>query len=209
MKYVDHLIKLAGVAIFLWCAYWLFLDITTWGKDIGSAMVAAPQNVIGLVLGPAVFIVSGPLSRWVSIVFDKLGISSKLGWFKEKAQSAIPESWGETAGENPGDRPGAPASTSEKQPMERSVGPATPGSGWTPGQRRRKLPGRRFRIPGLRSFKRLVAFFLMVVDFIIGELALTGPAGNQPLAIFFLLNSFILADYLWKTRKQPTGGGGP
>jgi len=43
----------------------------------------------------------------------------------------------------------------------------------------------------------------MVFHFIIGELALTGPAVNQPLALIFLVTAFLLADYLWKTRKKP------
>lgn len=74
------------------------------------------------------------------------------------------------------------------------------GSKWTP--RLPKRPTVKWRIPGFRQFKRLAAGLLMVVNFIIGELTLTGPRSTLIFAVFFLLNSFLLADYLWKTRKR-------
>ncbi len=79
---------------------------------------------------------------------------------------------------------------------------ARAGRKWTPGLPKR--PTVKWRIPGFRQFKRLTAGLLMVVNFIIGELTLTGPRTTLIFALFFLLNAFLLADYLWKTRKKNT-----
>lgn len=73
---------------------------------------------------------------------------------------------------------------------------------WTSNLPRR--PTVKWRIPGFRQFKRLTAGLLMVVNFIIGELTLTGPRATLIFALFFILNSFLLCDYLWKTRKKNT-----
>lgn len=76
--------------------------------------------------------------------------------------------------------------------------PKRDGPGWI-----RKLPRSRhiWRIPGFRQFKRLVAFLCMVLNFVMGELSLTSP-GNAVFSVFFLATSFLLADYLWKTRHK-------
>jgi len=60
----------------------------------------------------------------------------------------------------------------------------------------------KIRIWGLRTAKRIMAFALMVfsVLFAIGSLA-TGQFTNVIVA-FFLFNTFILLDYLWRTRKK-------
>jgi len=81
-------------------------------------------------------------------------------------------------------------------------------AGWLPGKGpglrwiRRPAGSRRvFRIPGFRQFKRVTAFFCMILNFAFGEFALTAP-GNAWFSVFFLASSFLLADYLWKTRKK-------
>jgi hypothetical protein len=76
--------------------------------------------------------------------------------------------------------------------------PKRDGPGWL-----RHLPRSRnvWRIPGFRQFKRLVAVICMVLNFIMGELSLTSP-GSFLFSVFFLATSFLLADYLWKTRHK-------
>jgi hypothetical protein len=81
-------------------------------------------------------------------------------------------------------------------------------STWLPkGEGRRWIPRlpkarRVWRIPGFRQFKRVAAFVCMILNFGFGEFALTAP-GNAAFSIFFLASSFLLADYLWKTRRKP------
>jgi len=58
------------------------------------------------------------------------------------------------------------------------------------------------RIPGLKFFKRALAGVLLLINFAFSQFIL-GSLGTvaQPMFILFLANSFILLDYLWKTRK--------
>ena len=62
---------------------------------------------------------------------------------------------------------------------------------------------RKFRIHGLRTAKRVLATVLLVINFFISQATLLSAATSQPLFWLFFLNSFILLDYLWKTRKTP------
>lgn len=59
------------------------------------------------------------------------------------------------------------------------------------------------RLPGLLVFKRLLAGFLFLINFVLSQFLLAS-AGEQGFGTFliFLGNAFILADYLWKTRRQ-------
>ena len=59
------------------------------------------------------------------------------------------------------------------------------------------------KIPGFLWFKRILAGFLLFVNFILSQVLLgsLGESG-QPMFVLFLMNCFILADYLWKTRRQ-------
>jgi len=58
------------------------------------------------------------------------------------------------------------------------------------------------RIPHLLFFKRLLAGFLLLVNFVFSQVLLGSVGtGAQPMFVLFLLNSFILIDYLWKTRR--------
>jgi len=61
----------------------------------------------------------------------------------------------------------------------------------------------KIRVPGLRSFNRLAAGFLVAFNFVIAELTLTGPSENWILALFFLMNSYVCLKYVWTTRKKP------
>jgi len=62
--------------------------------------------------------------------------------------------------------------------------------------------GRKIRLPGLRTGKRLLATFVLVSNFVIAQTALTSAPASQPLAILFYTNCFIALDYLWKTRRK-------
>lgn len=60
---------------------------------------------------------------------------------------------------------------------------------------------RKFRLPGLRSGKRIMAGILTIFYFLLSQLSLIGGQ-NWPIAIIFLLTGFLLADYIWKTRRS-------
>lgn len=61
---------------------------------------------------------------------------------------------------------------------------------------------RKLHIPGLRTGKRVLATFLLAINFVISQAALTSAQNTQPMFALFLLNSFILLDYIWKTRSK-------
>lgn len=58
------------------------------------------------------------------------------------------------------------------------------------------------RVPGLLWFKRILAGVLLLINFSFSQFLL-GSMGSQaqPMFALFFLNSFILLDYLWKTRR--------
>lgn len=59
------------------------------------------------------------------------------------------------------------------------------------------------RIPGLLWFKRILAGILLLINFSFSQFLLGSLGSNvQPMFIVFLGNSFILLDYLWKTRRS-------
>lgn len=64
-----------------------------------------------------------------------------------------------------------------------------------------KLGVTKIQIPGLRTGKRILAFVALCFNFFVGQTALMGAQRTQPFYLFFMLNSFLLVDYLWKTRK--------
>jgi len=77
-----------------------------------------------------------------------------------------------------------------------------------PGEKRKKdldfvKTTSKKRIPGLLFFKRVVAGILLLVNFVLSQFLL-GSLGEtgQPMFILFLLNSWFLAEYLWKTRRK-------
>lgn len=73
------------------------------------------------------------------------------------------------------------------------------------GQKLEKAPAvtkHKLRVPHLLTFKRILAAFLLLVNFVFSQFLLGSVGtGAQPMFILFLLNSFILVDYLWKTRR--------
>ena len=66
----------------------------------------------------------------------------------------------------------------------------------------RKTP-RKIHITGLRTSKRVLALALLCLNFFIAQTALVSAQASLPMGILFFLNSFILLDYLWKTRSKP------
>jgi hypothetical protein len=117
--------------------------------------------------------------------------------------------WGRSVKTEPPRAP-APQPAAEKPPAVKDPEPPAPqppkkrvwgrdsGPGWLKHMPRAK---HFFRIPGFRQFKRVAAFVCMLVNFFMGEFALTAP-GSQLFSVFFLVTSFLLADYLWKTQKK-------
>lgn len=60
------------------------------------------------------------------------------------------------------------------------------------------------RVPWLRTFKRGLAVILLFINFVFSQFLLGSIGeGAQPMFLLFLANSFILLDYLWKTRRKP------
>ena len=62
--------------------------------------------------------------------------------------------------------------------------------------------GRKLKIPFLRTLKRFLAASLLIVNFVISQGALLSASITQPMFWLFILNVFILVDYLWKTRSR-------
>lgn len=60
----------------------------------------------------------------------------------------------------------------------------------------------KIKIPFLKTGKRVVAGLLLVVNVIISQATLMNNPNTQPLFLLFILNSFIILDYLWKTRRS-------
>lgn len=178
MNYAKIALRLAAAAGILWAMYWILSDILTWGH------VPAIFNVVLAICMVGVFAAADPLSNFLN---DRLPLP------KDKPAPQPPGTkWRPSKLEQPPAGPAAPA-----QPARSSR--------WS--QIRRPVfsrPKVKFHIPHFRAVKRWSAAICVVVNFVIGELSLTGP-GSQPFAVFFLLNSFLLADYIWKTRR-PEGG---
>jgi len=60
-------------------------------------------------------------------------------------------------------------------------------------------PKGKFRVQGLRQFKRGLAFILFLVNFAFGLTSIL--YGASVIIVLFWPTSFILADYVWKTRS--------
>jgi hypothetical protein len=60
--------------------------------------------------------------------------------------------------------------------------------------------GRVYRISWLKTLKRVLAAFLLFINFVISQFLLASQTEAAPAFIFFLANCFVLLDYLWKTR---------
>jgi len=63
---------------------------------------------------------------------------------------------------------------------------------------------RKIHVPGLRMGKRLLAAILLIINLFISQATLMSAPTSQPMFWLFILNSFILLDYLWRTRRRET-----
>lgn len=61
----------------------------------------------------------------------------------------------------------------------------------------------KMRLPGYRVIKRGTAALLLMLNFIFSIYLLgTGGRTNGVIFMFFMANSFIVGDYLWKSREK-------
>lgn len=107
----------------------------------------------------------------------------KFPWSKKKKKDAeVPKSWLDK--------------TTSKTPVTEVVEETMPTVS--------VKPKRSFKIhvPYLLTVKRIIAAFLLIVNFFIAQAALTSAQTTQPLYLLFFLNALILLDYLWKTRRK-------
>jgi hypothetical protein len=70
-----------------------------------------------------------------------------------------------------------------------------------PTRKPHTLGGRVYHWPWLRNFKRGMAALCLLLNFVISQYLLAA-AGLQWMALFFFANSFVMIDYLWKTRRE-------
>jgi hypothetical protein len=181
MKYVNVIVRTTGVGLLLVGVALIVLN--------GFALIYVVPAAAGVLL----FSLGPYLMRYLPGSAEPVARARPGGWaHKTKEAPAVPAGSGEKVIQDLEDPQAG-------KPQARVWLPKRDGPSWI-----RKLPRSRhiWRIPGFRQFKRLVAFGCMVLNFVMGELALTSP-GNVVFSIFFLATSFLLADYLWKTRRKP------
>jgi hypothetical protein len=66
----------------------------------------------------------------------------------------------------------------------------------------RKFVMPKWHFPGLLKIKRLIAALMLIVDIAFSQFILGSTTGAaQAFMLLFIGNGFILADYIWKTRK--------
>lgn len=67
---------------------------------------------------------------------------------------------------------------------------------------RDSAPTEKFRVPGLRTFKRIVWGFIFLVDLFFSQAALLGPADSRMMFWFFILHAWMALEVIWKTRQS-------
>lgn len=210
--YLSPLIMVAGLVLFGWCFYWgVIYGPLFWGQDVFTSLQHGPQNIVGLILSCFIILFSRRIGEYVS---------PWLGWEKPKAQKKT--LW---PGLGSNSRAATSASRQPRGPGGRFVKGSKPLAAVADPPARRKAEtfqearakqapriitwrpnmGKmgqvKIQIPGFRTFKRILAFVFMVGYFLIGEMALTMPP-SIPIGVALVLTAFLLADYLWKTRKK-------
>lgn len=59
------------------------------------------------------------------------------------------------------------------------------------------------KIPGLRQLNRILAGFLLIINFVFSQFLLGSVgAAAQPVFLLFLGNCYIIVKYLWGSRKK-------
>lgn len=84
--------------------------------------------------------------------------------------------------------------------LPKSKGKLKPKQGYVIVEKKKQ---KKWHIPHLRSLKRGLAGILVIFNFLFSQFCLMSTPTTQVMGLLFLANSFIIADYLWKTRKEP------
>lgn len=179
-------------------------------------------GMLGLItydLGLASFVVIG-LGVFLILASSRFeGLLARImGWQHTETKPRPAVRWGQKKEPEPytlksgqviTDKSAAPEKPVETQPPVSPAGqPEKPAAAWAPKKGPawlRFMPHasrQKFRIPGFRQLKRVAAVVCVVLNFFIGEMALTAP-NSQLLSVFFLVSAYLLADYVWKTRTKP------
>jgi len=59
------------------------------------------------------------------------------------------------------------------------------------------------KVPGLRQLNRILAAFLLIINFVFSQFLLGSiGAATQPVFFIFLGNCYIIIKYLWLSRKK-------
>ncbi|MGQ9624782.1 MAG: hypothetical protein ACUVT9_05365 [Candidatus Bathycorpusculaceae bacterium] len=81
---------------------------------------------------------------------------------------------------------------------------------WLKGKKKQKLSEdyvvvkprqrRRYRIPHLRTIKRIFVAVFLIFNFLSSQMLLFGPGESRFLGLLFLFEAYVCLDYLWQTR---------
>jgi len=61
---------------------------------------------------------------------------------------------------------------------------------------------RKLHVPQLKTFKRIIAAFLLLFNFTFAQGMIGAGSFSSVMYVFFMANTFILLDYLWKSRRR-------
>jgi hypothetical protein len=168
-------VRLCAAALIFWCVWWILWDVLVWDHDLAYVAATSPHHLVGVVAGAILFFVGPRLTGPLSNLVRRLPLPRRQ---KEKPRPK----WGKRKRQ------------ARRQPDQKVT------REWH--MPRISAPSKKIRIPGFRALKRWSAAVCMVLNFVIGEMSLTAPQG-QPFAVFFIVNAFLLADYIWKTQRKP------
>lgn len=175
---IPFILSFLFVGITLWGIYWAVNDIMTWGH-----LPYAPTTAT-IVLGIFGF-----------IVFRIAG-KRLVERFAPKPEQIAPDvpvekTQNETSKGSTSWFPDTFEKTETKKPTKQKKKTIT-----TP-QTRHKI-----HIPFLKTLKRILAVFLLIMNFAISQGVLMGQPEGRSLFLLFILNAFVCLDYLNKTREK-------
>ena len=190
------ILRIASFLGILWFTYWVCVwEIIQQGKTVQTALAVNPINTLMLIICVSLFIVVSwrkPLVFFFSWLPD-VDIAPKKPTKKtRKSKKAKPKNL-----EKPTAKGETEIPASWRKPTE-----GNPGS--SPRFSLPHFETRKIRVPGLRFAKRFIAAILLIVNLFIAQGTLMSAPASQPLYLLFVLNSGILLDYLWKTRRKQT-----
>lgn len=120
--------------------------------------------------------------NWVKRIFKRFAGLFRRGQAQEEASVEIPRKWVKPEME-PNVKSGKGVLTIKKGKVVVS-------------------PKKLYHWPWIRNLKRLLAGFLLLVNFAFSQILMVSRSTLQIGSVFFFLNCFILLDYLWKTRRD-------